>query len=41
MTPDDLVAVGRDLENVVLARAVKAHLERRVLLNGRRTVVFP
>ncbi|PWV62439.1 formyltetrahydrofolate deformylase [Plasticicumulans acidivorans] len=41
MGPEDLVAVGRDLENVVLARAVKAHVEHRVLLNGRRTVVFP
>ncbi|TCO78160.1 formyltetrahydrofolate deformylase [Plasticicumulans lactativorans] len=40
MTPDDFIAVGRDLESVVLARAVKAHLERRVLLNGQRTIVF-
>jgi formyltetrahydrofolate deformylase len=40
MTPDDLVAVGRDVECVVLARAVKLHVERRILLNGRRTVVF-
>jgi formyltetrahydrofolate deformylase len=37
---DDLIAVGRDLESVVLARAVKWHAEYRVLLNGRRTVVF-
>jgi formyltetrahydrofolate deformylase len=37
---DDLVAVGRDIESRVLARAVRLHLERRVLLNGRRTVVF-
>ncbi|MHB1205434.1 MAG: formyltetrahydrofolate deformylase [Rhodospirillaceae bacterium] len=36
----DLVATGRDLENVVLARAVRYHAERRVLLNGRKTVVF-
>jgi formyltetrahydrofolate deformylase len=36
----DLVAVGRDLENVVLARAVRYHAERRVLLNGLKTVVF-
>ena len=36
----DLVATGRDLENMVLARAVKYHAERRVLLNGRKTVVF-
>jgi formyltetrahydrofolate deformylase len=40
MGPDDLVAVGRDVECVVLARAVKLHVERRVLLNGTRTVVF-
>ena len=40
MTPDDLVAVGRDVESVVLARAVKLHIENRVLLNGTRTVVF-
>ncbi|HYH20494.1 MAG TPA: formyltetrahydrofolate deformylase [Azospirillum sp.] len=40
MTPDDLVAIGRDIENVVLARAVKYHVEHRVLLNGTKTVVF-
>jgi len=39
-TPDDLTAIGRDIESVVLARAVKFHLEHRVLLNGNRTVVF-
>ena len=37
---DDLVAIGRDTESRVLARAVKSHLERRVLLCGARTVVF-
>ena len=37
---DDLVGIGRDIECVVLARAVKWHLEHRVMLNGRRTVVF-
>ncbi len=37
---DDLVAIGRDTEARVLARAVKNHLERRVLLCGHRTVVF-
>jgi formyltetrahydrofolate deformylase len=37
---EDLVAIGRDTESRVLARAVKSHLERRVLLCGRRTVVF-
>lgn len=40
LTPDDLVAIGRDIENVVLARAVKYHVEHRVLLNGNKTVVF-
>ncbi len=39
-TPDDLVSIGRDIENVVLARAVKYHIEHRVLLNGAKTVVF-
>ena len=40
MTPDTLAAIGHDVESVVLARAVKWHVERRVLLNGHRTVVF-
>jgi formyltetrahydrofolate deformylase len=39
-TPDDLVRKGRDIERRVLARAVRHHLEDRVLLNGRKTVVF-
>jgi len=39
-TPDDLVAIGRDIENVVLGRAVRYHVEHRVLLNGVKTVVF-
>ena len=38
--PDDLVRRGRDVERQVLARAVKAHLEHRVILDGRRTVIF-
>jgi formyltetrahydrofolate deformylase len=37
---EDLVAIGRDTESRVLARAVKLHVERRVLLSGSRTVVF-
>ena len=37
---DDLTAVGRDVECVVLARAVRWHVERRVLMNGHKTVVF-
>ena len=39
-TPEDLAAIGRDIECVVLARAVKYHLERRILLNGNKTVVL-
>ncbi|MBF9234840.1 formyltetrahydrofolate deformylase [Microvirga alba] len=39
-TPDDLVRKGRDIERRVLARAVRHHLEDRILLNGRKTVVF-
>ncbi len=35
-----LTAIGRDVENVVLARAVKWHAERRVVLDGTKTVVF-
>ncbi|NLU70919.1 formyltetrahydrofolate deformylase [Streptomyces sp. HNM0574] len=40
VSPDQLVAIGRDVECQALARAVKWHSERRVLLNGTRTVVF-
>ncbi|GER07731.1 formyltetrahydrofolate deformylase [Iodidimonas muriae] len=39
-SPQDLVAIGRDTEASVLARAVKWHAERRIMLNGRKTVVF-
>ena len=39
-TPDDLVRKGRDIERRVLARALRYHLEDRVLVNGRKTVVF-
>jgi formyltetrahydrofolate deformylase len=39
-TPDELALIGRDIERVVLARAVAWHLDDRVLLDGRRTVVF-
>ncbi|ANF57434.1 formyltetrahydrofolate deformylase [Halotalea alkalilenta] len=38
--PEELVSKGRDIECLTLARAVKQHLERRVFLSGRRTVVF-
>jgi formyltetrahydrofolate deformylase len=40
MTGDDLAAVGRDIENKVLSRAVQWHGEHRILLNGKKTVVF-
>lgn len=39
-TVDDLVRKGRDIERVTLAQAVRAHLENRVIVHGRRTVVF-
>ena len=39
-TPDDLVRKGRDIERRVLSRAVRYHLEDRVLINGSKTVVF-
>ncbi len=38
--PEDLTRVGRDIENVVLARAVRFHIEHRILLNGTKTVVL-
>jgi len=38
---DDYVSLGRDVEAQVLARAVHAHIQRRVFLNGNKTVVFP
>jgi formyltetrahydrofolate deformylase len=41
LSPEDYVAVGRDIENSVLARAVKWHCEHRIIINGRRTVIFP
>ncbi|HEV7184172.1 MAG TPA: formyltetrahydrofolate deformylase [Leifsonia sp.] len=39
-TPEDLVIAGREAERAALARAVRWHAEHRVLINGRRTVVF-
>jgi formyltetrahydrofolate deformylase len=38
--PEDLIRVGRDVERVVLARAVRAHLERRIVVEGRRTILL-
>ncbi|WP_298236255.1 formyltetrahydrofolate deformylase [uncultured Azohydromonas sp.] len=40
LSAEDLTAVGRDVECVVLARAVRWHVEHRVLMNGHKTVVF-
>ncbi|MFB9983995.1 formyltetrahydrofolate deformylase [Mesorhizobium kowhaii] len=40
-SPSDYVSLGRDVESQVLARAIHAHIHRRVFLNGDRTVVFP
>jgi formyltetrahydrofolate deformylase len=40
MSVDDCAAVGRDVERAVLSRAVQWHVERRILLNGNRTIVF-
>ena len=37
---DDLVRLGKDVEKLVLARALRNHLEDRVLVHGRKTVVF-
>lgn len=39
-SPESLTAVGQDIEALVLARALKYHVEHRVLLNGSKTVVF-
>jgi formyltetrahydrofolate deformylase len=39
-SPQSLMRIGRDIERTVLARAVNAHLADRVLVHGRRTVVF-
>lgn len=39
-SPEDLVMIGKDIERLVLARAVKAHIEHRIIVSGRRTIVF-
>jgi formyltetrahydrofolate deformylase len=39
-SPEEMVEIGHDIESVVLYRAVRWHAERRILLNGNRTVVF-
>jgi formyltetrahydrofolate deformylase len=40
MTAEDFVAIGRDIESVALARAVRWHIEHRILVYGNKTVVF-
>ena len=40
MGPDEMTRVGRDVERLVLSRAVRAHLERRVIVEGLRTIVL-
>ncbi|HEY2456290.1 MAG TPA: formyltransferase family protein, partial [Candidatus Acidoferrum sp.] len=37
---EDLVEKGRDLEKVVLSRAVRRHIENRILLYGNKTIIF-
>jgi formyltetrahydrofolate deformylase len=37
---NDLICKGRDLERIVLAKAVKLHLEHRILVHGRKTIIF-
>jgi len=39
-SPEDLTAIGRDIECAVLARALRFHIEHRVILNGKKTVIF-
>ena len=40
MSAEQITAVGRDVECVVLARAVRWHVEHRVLMNGHKSVIF-
>jgi formyltetrahydrofolate deformylase len=40
-SPEDYVSLGRDVEAAVLSRAIHAHVNGRVFLNGEKTVVFP
>lgn len=39
-TPQDLARLGREVERLVLARAVRSHLEDRILIHGNKTIVF-
>ena len=40
-SPADYVSLGRDVESQVLARAIHAHIHRRVFLNENKTIIFP
>ncbi len=40
MSVEDLTHIGRDVETIVLARAIKWHAEHRIFLNGPKTVIF-
>ncbi|GAA4321273.1 formyltetrahydrofolate deformylase [Pigmentiphaga soli] len=40
MSPETLTQVGRDVESLVLSRAVRWHVEHRILINGHKTIVF-
>ena len=40
MEPEDLKRIGKDIERRVLSRAVRAHLERRIIISGRRTIIL-
>jgi formyltetrahydrofolate deformylase len=37
---EDLIRIGKDIERIVLARAVKAHLDNRIIISGKRTIIF-
>jgi formyltetrahydrofolate deformylase len=39
-TPEAMARIGRDIESIVLSRAIRAHLESRIIVSGNRTVVF-
>ena len=39
-SPRDLELIGRDLESITLAKAVKYHIERRIFINNSKTVIF-
>ena len=40
MNPAQLAAVGQDIEQIVLARAVRLHLEHRIVIDGNKTVIL-